>query len=274
MVKLLLTFLLLSIFNFSYSQDINSNNLEKAKIELKSAVEKEDYKRAAELKEEIEIREKIKEFVEKEDYNKASELQSKLENKEVTEPGKIESAQGSNTLNSSTKLSPGYSPPEKGKALIEFVRVSSYGWAVGINFFIGQEYYTTSYGVSRVRVEVDPGEHLFWINVEKRVGFLKAKVEANQTYIVYIDFYSGAFGRLDLTPIESDDLGGIGRALRVINKHPPKVMSTIDFEKINKKLEQQKFIPKKMKLYKEKYINTEKTATLTNEFAIPKELLK
>ena len=274
MDKLLSTFLLLIIFNFSYSQDINSNYLENAKIELKSAVEKEDYKKAAELKDEIEIRQKIKEALDKGDYKKASELKSKLETKDVTEPSKIESKQDSSTLNSSEKTSLGYKPPEEGKALIEFVRVTGYGWNAGIKFFIGEEYYTTSYGVSRIRVEIDPGEHLFWIQWDISTDFLKAKVEANQTYVVYIDISARISNKLDLNPVKSDDLEKIERALKVINKHPPKLMSISKFEGIKNKLEKENFISKKMKLYEKKYMNTKKTAILTSEFAIPKELLK
>ena len=273
MIKVLFTFNLLIIINISHAQEKNIDFLKKAQTELKTAVENKNYKRAGELQDEIKIREEIEKALQTEDYQKATELKSKLENKETIDSNQDKNKQNITNPKQVNTLS-GYKPPTKGKALIEFLRVTHYGWNAGVKFFIGEEYYTTSYGVSRVRVEVDPGEYLFWITWDINTDYLKATVEANQTYIVYINFKGGLRNRLDLEPISPDNLAKLDRAKKVIAKHPPKVMTKTDFDKTVKKLERKKTVAKKMKLYKKKYENSNKTSILTPEFAIPKGFLK
>ena len=74
MKKLFIITIFLSISILGYSQETNKELLKKAETELSSVVEKEDYEKAAQLKNEIEIRKQIEEAVAEGDYQLAANL--------------------------------------------------------------------------------------------------------------------------------------------------------------------------------------------------------
>ncbi len=104
-------------------------------------------------------------------------------------------------------------PPPEGKAVVYIGKMNSIvGGAWPFHFFADDRYLARVKGKKYVRVEVEPGDHLFWVAMQSRRTFVKAKVEAGHSYALYAKLTQGA----ELLPItrESDDWKEFGKMLR------------------------------------------------------------
>jgi hypothetical protein len=95
-------------------------------------------------------------------------------------------------------------PPPAGKAVVYMGKMNAFvGAAWPFHFFVDDQYLARVKGKNYARVEVEPGEHLFWVAMQSRRTFVKAKVEAGHSYALYAKLTQGA----ELLPItrESKD---------------------------------------------------------------------
>lgn len=258
---------IMTICSMSYSQESNLSRLKQIKTELDRAIQNQDYEQAAELKKEIDIREKIEEAVGKNDFKEASRLKEQLGS---SEPQK-EQVSSEDIQSIDSKRFP---TPSEGKAIVEFVKVTVQGWNAETMLFDGEQYIGSVWGVSHMRIEVDPGQHLFWMNITDKMGYLDATLEANKVYIVIIDMAETAFSNAGLSPATMDNIGLVDRAKRVIHKHPVKVTAKEDITKTQSKLEKKGFIEKQLAKYEKKYKTSAKTHVLSSEMNIPLDYLR
>ncbi|MBN2237336.1 MAG: hypothetical protein JW729_07235 [Bacteroidales bacterium] len=171
----------------------------------------------------------------------------------------------------SSLFAQGFTPPQEGKAVIYFTRVSSYGSAIAFEFFHNDQFIGDFKGKNYLRYECDPGENLFWASSENK-EFITTKTEANQTYIVIVDVIIGTWqAHVGLTPISFDEKEKFERAQKIILTKAPIITTESKIEKTQKKLE--KFIPEKLKMYHEKWKNERNFKHLSPEMAIPVEAL-
>lgn len=86
-----------------------------------------------------------------------------------------------------TRLSPGEQTngPEPGKALINFMRPSSFGGAIQSTLYDGDTYIGTISANTRLCYQAEPGQHLFMI-VGESADFMQANLLPNKTYYVNV----------------------------------------------------------------------------------------
>lgn len=102
-------------------------------------------------------------------------------------------------------------PAPADKAVVYIGKMNAFvGGAAPIHFFANDRYLARVKGKKYVRLEVEPGDHLFWVASQARRTFVKAKLEAGRSYALYAKLGG------DLLPItrESDDWGEFGSMLR------------------------------------------------------------
>ena len=91
--------------------------------------------------------------------------------------------------------------PSAGKALVYFMRPSSYGFGINFQIWDGDHFVGLSQARSYFAYECDPGTHLFIGIAENKVA-LEANVEAGKSYYVGTNVRTGwAKARLQFTPV-------------------------------------------------------------------------
>jgi len=92
-------------------------------------------------------------------------------------------------------------PPPDGKAVVYMGKMNAFvGAAWPFHFFVDDQYVARVKGKNYARIVVEPGEHLFWVAMQSRRTFVKAKVEAGHSYALYAKLTQGA----ELLPITRD----------------------------------------------------------------------
>jgi hypothetical protein len=166
----------------------------------------------------------------------------------------------------------GFKPPQEGKAVVYFARVSSYGFAVSFEFFHQDKYIGVFKGENFLRYECDPGEQLFWASSENK-EFLTSELEPGGTYIVVVDVIIGFWkAHVGLTPISVNDTELFQRAKELINTKPPIVITDAQIEKMNKKLSE--FIPEMLDNYEKEWKQEHNFKHISAEMAIPEEVMQ
>jgi hypothetical protein len=141
----------------------------------------------------------------------------------------------------------GYKPPESGKAVVYFVRITSYGQEAVFDFFHNDKYIGSYSGMNYIRYECDPGGQLFWASSENKV-FLPATLNEGRSYVVIVDvIYGFAKAHVGLQPISESQEDKINRATNIINLNRPVYVDEKQIEVKNKKL--QTFISKQLIYY-------------------------
>lgn len=95
--------------------------------------------------------------------------------------------------------------PEEGKAMVVFMRPSSYGGLIAASVYVAPDSETTFLGVIRpkqkVAVQMDPGTHRFMV-IAENADFMDATLEAGKTYYVLISPRMGMWkARFSLFPL-------------------------------------------------------------------------
>ncbi len=75
--------------------------------------------------------------------------------------------------------------PEEGKALVHFMRPTSFGGAIQSTIYDGDKYIGTVSANTRVCYQSEPGNHMFMV-VGESADFLKADLLPNRTYYVNV----------------------------------------------------------------------------------------
>jgi hypothetical protein len=166
----------------------------------------------------------------------------------------------------------GFKPPEEGKAVVYFVRVSSYGFAVSFEFFHQDRYIGVFKGENYMRYESDPGEQLFWASSENK-EFVTSELKPGGSYIVVVDVIMGFWkAHVGLTPISANDTDLFQRAKKVIIEKPPIEITDAQIEKMNKKLSD--FIPEQLDRYEKEWKQEHNFKHIAADMAIPEEAMK
>lgn len=166
----------------------------------------------------------------------------------------------------------GFNPPVEGKAVVYFVRVSSYGFAVSFEFFHQDRYIGVFKGENYLRYECNPGEQLFWASSENK-EFLTSELRPGGSYIVVVDVIMGVWkGHVGMTPISAADTDLFQRAKDVITSKAPVKITDAQIEKMNRKLS--KFIPEMLDRYEKEWKQEHNFKHIAADMAIPEEAMK
>jgi protein-arginine kinase activator protein McsA len=274
--------------------------------ELEKAIKSEDFAKASQLKSEIDnlnqeekkqaeiakLNKELELAVKSEDYAKAKELKNKIEELKTgkpaqpavqSEPAAQQATASSQTTQEKGKPNPanaglvttaGYAPPSPGKAVIYFTRVSALGYAVAFEYFHQDQYLGSTKGVSLIRYEVEPGEHLFWASGEN-VEFITIDAEAGKTYLVYVDVVMGfSKARVHLSPVFPEQTDRIQRGAEVIAKHPPIIETPEEINAKMEKLNKRGWIADKLNAYETKWKSTKGYARINANQNIPEDRLR
>ena len=167
----------------------------------------------------------------------------------------------------------GFKPPAEGKAVIYFVRVTSWGGNVSFEFFHNDKLIGISKGKNYIRYECDPGKSLFWASSENK-EFLPVNLEAGKTYIVLINVIMGGWkARVGLEPLTPDN-EDFERAVDLIKSKPPAVTSQKTLDKSTKKLKERGFIKENLNKYETVWKDSGNFREITPDMYIPEDLLK
>ncbi len=92
-------------------------------------------------------------------------------------------------------------PLMKDKAVVRFMRPSSFGFAVNINVLDGEKTIRNSVAKSQFDYSTDPGRHLFIASAENQ-DYLEADLEAGKLYYVFTNIYPGIWrARVAFEPV-------------------------------------------------------------------------
>jgi len=165
----------------------------------------------------------------------------------------------------------GFTPPTEGKAVVYFVRISDYGFAISFEFFHNDKFIGIFKGKNYMRYELDPGEQLLWASSENK-EFVTSELKAGETYIVVVDVIMGFWkAHVGMTPIGANDQELFVRAKELILKEPPVVTPAETIEKTNKKLAE--FIPKQLNLYEKEWKGKRNFKHISPDMAVPSEAM-
>lgn len=90
--------------------------------------------------------------------------------------------------------------PEPGKALVVFLRPSSFGGAIQASVFDGKDYIGTVSANTQVPYQASPGEHMFAV-IGESADFMKATLDAGKTYYAIVQARMGFWkARFSLRP--------------------------------------------------------------------------
>lgn len=171
----------------------------------------------------------------------------------------------------SSLFAQGFQPPSPGKAVIYFVRVTSYGKGSSFEFFHQDKYIGVFKGQSYMRYECDPGEQLFWASSENK-EFITADLSEGGTYLVTVDVIIGAWkAHVGLTPVSVTD-DTFGRAKELINSEPPIVTPMEKIDEMNIKLAE--FIPEQLQKYNDEWKESKNFKHVSADMAIPEDQMK
>lgn len=217
MKKTLIISIFLTICTLGYSQETNKDFLKKAETELSTALEKEDYERAAQLKKEIETRKEIEKAVTDGNYELAAQLKKELKNSNIPS---TKSEPVHSEFNMSTTVSrSGFYEPEEGNVAIYIVRADKRGGLVGFEYFFNDQYIGKFTGQNYLRLECKPGEQLIWASSENK-EFVTAELAANKIYIIQVnhDRWGAAFKvHVSLQPLNKNDSKELKTIVKTIN---------------------------------------------------------
>jgi hypothetical protein len=166
----------------------------------------------------------------------------------------------------------GLKPPEPGKAVVYFVRVSDYGYGVTFEFFHQDKYIGVIRGQNYMRYECDPGAQLFWASSENK-EFLTSELNPDGTYIVVVDVVMGFWkAHVGMSPLDVSNAELFHRAKKLIDSKPPVEISQAQIDKMNKKLAD--FIPENLNKYETESKYEHNFRHLSADMAIPEDAMK
>ncbi len=171
------------------------------------------------------------------------------------------------TLGSSL-FAQGFKPPAEGKAVIYFVTVKR---TANYEYFHKDKYIGVFKGKNYMRIECDPGEHLFWVSAENKY-FVTTDLREGDTYIVIVTSKMGMWSAgVKATPItEEHEL--FEKAQALINEEAPVVISESKIEQRNSELVE--FIDNIMNHYEDEWKEKKDFPHISPDMAIPLDAIK
>ena len=166
----------------------------------------------------------------------------------------------------------GFKPPSGESAVVYFVRVSDYGFAVSFEFFHQDQYIGAFKGKNYLRYECEPGEQLFWASSENK-EFITAELKTGGTYIVIVDVVMGFWkAHVGLSPISVADAEVFQRAKELIITKAPVEITRAEIEKKTVKLAD--FIPEMLERYENEWKQEHNFRHISADMAIPEEAMQ
>ena len=167
-------------------------------------------------------------------------------------------------------FSQGFQPPQPGKAVVYFARVTKMAYAVSFEFFHQDKYIGIFKGQNYMRYELDPGQQLLWASSENK-EFVTCDLKEGGTYIILVDVIMGAMkARVGFNPITSTD-DRFQRAKDLIMEKAPIETPPDKIEKMNKKLAE--FIPEQLRKYEEIWKAEKNFKHISADMAIPEDAM-
>ena len=172
--------------------------------------------------------------------------------------------------NYSIAIAQGFQPPSEGKSVVYFTRINSTGSMVNFKYYDYDKFIGKFKGKNYMRYECSPGEHLFWASAESK-DFITAELEEGKTYIIAVEGKMGMMsaGVMFLT---TEDERKLKRALTIINKKAPIVMSQEEIDNENQELEE--YIATKLSKYENEWKEENENLHISPDMFIPTEKLK
>jgi hypothetical protein len=114
------------------------------------------------------------------------------------------------------------SGPAPGKALIYFIRNTTFGGGVHASLYDGEDYIGTITANTHIAYQANPGSHLFMVMSES-ADFMKADLTAGKTYYAYVMPRMGAWvARFSFRPINGQvDQADIDASIRATKQIAP-----------------------------------------------------
>ncbi len=166
----------------------------------------------------------------------------------------------------------GFTAPSPGKAVVYFVRVTTWGGSTSFEYFHQDKYIGIFKKKNYMRYECDPGENLFWASSENK-EFITADLQEGGTYIVLVDVIIGAWkAHIGLSPITVNDTKELERVKELVNSKAPVITPDKKIQEMNKKLAQ--FIQEQLAKYENEWKSTRNFKHISPDMAIPAEALK
>lgn len=162
----------------------------------------------------------------------------------------------------------GFQPPAEGKAVIYFVSVKR---TANYEYFLQDKYIGVFKGKNYMRIECNPGEHLFWVSAENKF-FVTTNLMKGGTYIVVVSNKMGMWSAgVRCTPItEKHEL--FKKSYALINEEEPIIIPESLVEKRNSELVD--FIANIMDHYENEWKEKKDFPHITPDMALPAEAMK
>jgi hypothetical protein len=130
-----------------------------------------------------------------------------------------------------TGMSQNIKPAPYNKAIVYFVRPSSYGFAINFSYFDSTRLIGKFNGPKYIRYECEPGTHLFWARSENK-DFIDAEVDAGRIYFIEAKPHTGALkAEVELIPIDPKDAKTMKKVLELMDKKPSESFSEEELQK-------------------------------------------
>jgi len=130
-----------------------------------------------------------------------------------------------------TGISQNIKPAPYNKAVVYFVRPSSYGFVINFSYFDSTRLIGKFNGPKYIRYECDPGNHLFWARSENK-DFIEAEVEAGKIYFIEAKPHTGALkAEVELLPVDPKDIKTMKKVLELLDKKPSESFTAEELQK-------------------------------------------
>ena len=167
----------------------------------------------------------------------------------------------------------GFTPPADSNAVVYFVRVSNFGFAVSFEYFDNDKFIGIFKGKNYMRYECSAGEHLLWVSSEDK-EFLRCNLKAGETYMVLVNIEMGAWkARVGLEPLTTEHKV-FERAKELVLTQKPVETPEEKIQSTQRKLKERGFIENILKRYENEWKNAQNTKVISADMFIPKDRLK
>jgi len=116
-------------------------------------------------------------------------------------------------------------PAPANKAVVYFVRATSYGFAINFSYFDSTKLIGIFAGKGYFRYECEPGTHLFWARSENK-DFIEAHLEAGKIYFIDVIVQMGwVKAQVSIDPIDGKNPKKMKGILKVLAKKTPETFT-------------------------------------------------
>jgi len=172
----------------------------------------------------------------------------------------------------STIFSQGFNAPSAGKSFVYFVRVTPLAPKSNFEYFEKDKFIGEFKASNYIRIECEPGEHLFWGASENK-DFITIDCKVGESYFVVVDVLVGAIRpHIRFTPVTSDNSALLSKIKVIVNDRKPiETPEKILKDKAEKK---KMYIATTLSNYEQLLKTTKNYQNMTQDMFIPMNILK